>query len=644
MTIKDVATLAGVSPSTVSKVINHKDDSITAETRERVLQIVKEYNFKPYRRYIRGENSPSGFLGLVLPGSIEDFSDYISGAQSVASAEGYSLILCSFQNEREAEKQLNNLLDRSVDGVTLYLDQKVDFKSAFSGAPEKLVYVAASNRSDLSNQCAVCCTFSSAARIAAEHLIDFGHKEISLLGWRDHFLTEDLISGYNEALYEHNIHLRENAIFLCDSIRDVMNQVRQITYGTSTAFLCQDARIAACVYRVLSRYGLRIPKDYSIISVSNRSAPLNEFDPDLTMVDIHLRELGQAVTEILILEIEGRAKSSETRNLSPQLWQGASVAPPLKSTGKRIVVVGSMNMDVIIHMTHIPTSGESLHSQRILNLPGGKGANQGVGVAKLGGDAYVIGCLGGDQEGRLLFSSLVGNGVSTVGVQIIHEKPTGKAYILVAENGESTIVRAHGANSELKPAIIEANSSCFEDAQFCLISTEIPWETVLYTIDFCYEKKIKTIVKPTVQRVIPPEVLKKISYLVPNEKELEVQVEGTQSIEEKAASLYDAGAQNVIVTLGKNGCYLYNRQIKRHFPAADFHAMDTTGAGDAFVSSLAVYLSENHDIISAIRFATYAAGLSVTRDGAQPALTDRMTLEIYSDKYNIEDMSTDGDG
>ena len=106
------------------------------------------------------------------------------------------------------------------------------------------------------------------------------------------------------------------------------------------------------------------------------------------------------------------------------------------------------------------------------------------------------------------------------------------------------------------------------------------------------------------------------------------------TIEEKADILYDAGAKNVIVTLGENGCYLRNCEMKKHFSAANFHAVDTTGAGDAFISALAVYLSEEHDIVSAIQFATYAAGLSVTRDGAQPALTDRSALEIYSNEYN----------
>lgn len=633
MTIREIAALAGVSPGTVSKVINNRDDLVAEETRERVLRIVKQYNYKPYAQYIQDGSAFSGFVGLMLPGSVEDFGNYISGAHAVASAEGYNMILCCCQDDREGEKHLNNLFNRGVDGVALYLDRKVNFEHMFTNAPEKLVYATASNCKALSGQCTAYCAFTDAARMATEHLINLGHKEIALLGHRDHFLTEDLISGYNEALYDHDILPQDGAVFRCDSFEDVTNCVQQITCGTSTAFLCQDTQIAAYVYRALSRYGLQVPKDYSVISISDHSAPWDVFEPDLTTIDAHLRELGQAVMESLIRGIEGKAKTAP-KDIAPQLRKGASVAPFDKNIGKRIVVVGSMNMDVIMHATHIPTSGESLYSHRALELPGGKGANQGVGVAKLGGNVYIIGCLGDDQEGHLLHNSLVKNGVNTAGVQIIHEKPTGKAYVSVAENGESAIMRVNGANDELKPAIVEANAACFANAQFCLISTEIPWETVLHTIDFCNRNSIKTIVKPTVQRIIPPEVLKRISYLVPNEEELEVQVEGMQSVEEKAASLFAAGAENVIVTLGEKGCYLHNREIRRYFPAADFQAVDTTGAGDAFISAFAVYLNENHDIVSAIQFATYAAGLSVTRDGVQPALADRTTLEIYSDKYS----------
>ena len=634
MTIKDIAALAGGSPATVSKVLNNKADSITGETRERVLRVVKENNFKPFHKYIRNDSAFTGFVGLLLPGGAKEYSDFISGAQAAAGAEGYSMVLCSCPDRTAAEKHLSSLFGKGVDGVALYLDREADLEATFAGAPDKLVYAAASNCQALAGCCAAHCDFAAAARLAAEHLLQLGHREIAVIGWRSHFLAGELAAGFREALYSYEIVMQDDAVCFCGSPEEVMDCVRQFTCGGGTAFLCQDARIAACVYRALDRYGLQVPRDYSVIGLSAHGAPLDVFEPDLTMVDLRLQDLGRSVMEALIAKIEGDAGApGPLKRLAPRLWQGASTAPSLR-TRRRIVVVGSMNMDVIIHMSHIPTAGESLQARRILTLPGGKGSNQGVGAAKLGGNVCAIGCLGGDQEGRLLYNSLVGNGVSTAGVRIVHEKPTGKAYILVAEDGESTIVRVRGANDELQPALVKANAACFEDAQFCLISTEIPWETVLYTIDLCAEKGIKTIVKPTVQRAIPPDVLKKITYLVPNEKELEVQAEGPRTVEEKAASLFAAGAENVIVTLGEKGCYLCSADHARRFPAAGFRAVDTTGAGDAFVSALAVYLSEDHDIISSIRFATYAAGLSVTRDGVQPALADRMAMDIYSGQYD----------
>lgn len=634
MTIKDIAAIAGVSPATVSKVLNNKADSIAEETREKVLRVVKEYNFKPFRKYIQNDSAFSGFVGLMLPGGAKEYSDFISGAQEAAGAQGYSMILCACQGRADAEKQLNSLFGKGVDGVALYLDQDTDLNAMFADAPEKLVYAAASNRQSIAPRCAAHCDFAAAAKLAAGHLIRFDHREIALLGWRSHFLSDDLIAGYSEALYDHEIIKRPDALCLCDTLEEATDFVRQFTYGGGTAFLCQDAQLASVVYRTLTRYGLRIPRDYSVICLSAHGAPLDVFEPDLAVVDIRLRDLGRSVMESLIAKIEGAVKPDEPlASIPPQLWQGNSVALPLRSARKRIVAVGSMNMDVIIHMPHIPVSGESLQVQRILNLPGGKGANQSVGAAKLGGNVYAIGCLGGDQEGRLLYNSLVENGVSTAGVRIIHEKPTGKAYILVAENGESTIVRAHGANDELQPDMIKANETCFKHAEFCLISTEMPWKTVQYTIEFCATKGIKTIVKPTVQAVIPPKILQKITYLVPNEQELAIQVPGSKSIEEKAEILYSSGIQNVLITLGEKGSYLRNKEEKRHFPAASFQPVDTTGAGDAFISALAVYLSEGHNIISSVKFATYAAGLSVTRDGVQPALADRMALDIYSEQY-----------
>lgn len=635
MTIKDVAAMAGVSTAAVSKVLNNKPISLSEETRERILRIAKEYNYKPYRKYIESGSPFSGVVGLMLPGNANEYSDFILGAQTAAIVAGYSVMLCTCQSKADEKKNLNHLFTKGVDGLALYLEQAVDLDAMLAAAPEKLVFAAASNCQVAAGQCAVCCDFVSASQLATEHLIAYGHREIALIGWRSHFLSSDMIAGYNDALYSSGIIMQEDNVCLCDSPEDVVNCVQQFTYGSGTAFLCQDIKIAACVYRTLARYGLQIPWDYSVIGLSFSSASPDVFEPALTVMDVRLQELGRSAMEALVARIEKGTKETEPASqLPPLLKQGGSVAAPPGNAGKRIVVVGSMNMDVMIHLDHIPTSGENLRTRRILNLPGGKGANQGVGIAKLGGRVCTIGCLGNDQEGRLLYKSLTENGVNTTGVRRVSELPTGKAYILVAPNGDSTIIRTHGANEELQPAVVEANAACFEDAQFCLVSTEMPWDTVIYTIEYCFEKGIKTIVKPTVQREIPPEILKKITFLVPNEKELETLVGGKRSVEEKANALFAAGTPNIIVTLGEKGCYFRSEEITRHFPAADFQAVDTTGAGDAFVSALAVYLCEGHSIVSSIKFATYAAGLSVTRDGVQPALADRMALDIYSEQFN----------
>ncbi len=633
MTIKDIAAIAGVSVTTVSMVLNNKAGSISEETREKVLRVAKEYSFKPYAKAIQNASVRSGLVGLLIPGDTRTFSDFVAGAQEAAAAEGYSLILCSGEREPEIKKHLNGLYSKGADGVALYLAEETDLDALFAGAPDKLVYAVVSNRQSTARQCSAFCAVFDAAMLGTEHLIAAGHKGIALLGWRNRPESEEFFSGYSTALYRHNISMKSEEVGLCADQEELESVIRQMTDYKSTAFLCQDQSVAACVYRVLDRCGLRIPKDRSVVCMSDGATALDIFAPELSTIDLRRRELGRSVMRELIARIEGSSRAAqEPQRLLPELRQGASVASPL--TSKRIVVVGSMNMDTMIHLSHLPTSGESLLCQRIINLPGGKGANQAVGAAKLGGDVCVIGCLGDDQEGRLLRSSLVENGVNTTGVMTIPGKPTGKAYILVSDKGESTIVFSYGTNGELLPNIVERNEGLFAGAEYCLLSTEIPWDTVLYTIDLCVRRHVQVILKPTIQRPISSDILEKIDFLIPNEKELDVQVPGNLSADEKAECLFSRGARNIIVTLGDKGCYLRNAEFKRAFPAADFAAVDTTGAGDAFISAFAVYLSEGYDITSSIRFATYAAGISITRDGVQPAMAGRIALEMYADQYS----------
>lgn len=171
----------------------------------------------------------------------------------------------------------------------------------------------------------------------------------------------------------------------------------------------------------------------------------------------------------------------------------------------------------------------------------------------------------------------------------------------------------------------------FDGAKYCLLSLEIPIETANYTASVCQKKNVKVILKPSGVNKISEELLKKVTYFVPNKKELHLLIPGDETIEEKAEKLCDMGVENVIITLGKDGCYLKNAEYARYFAAADFESVDTTGGADAFISALAVYLSENVPLIRAIGFATYSAGITVTRQGVQPSMPDRIALEMYQD-------------
>lgn len=241
----------------------------------------------------------------------------------------------------------------------------------------------------------------------------------------------------------------------------------------------------------------------------------------------------------------------------------------------------------------------------------------------------MIGCLGNDREGRIIYDSLMEAGVRTNGVVFCPSETTGKAYITVGTGGKNTIIIEEGANQCLDSRHIKEHGGIFDGAGFCLISMEIPETAVLAAIDMCRKKRVKMIVKPSAIETLEDGILEKIDYFVPNEEEAIRLVPGNMGIEERAEALFLKGIKNVIITLGEKGCYLKNRDHARFFETQKFSVVDVTGAADAFISTMAVCLARNYDIVRAIQLATYAADVSVTRFGVQQAMIDKDGLEAY---------------
>ena len=208
--------------------------------------------------------------------------------------------------------------------------------------------------------------------------------------------------------------------------------------------------------------------------------------------------------------------------------------PAQEKQGEPIIVVGSMNLDVTIECSRTPVAGETQRADKVHIYSGGKGGNQAAGVGKLGGQAYMVGCLGNDVDGKQIYTELIENCVHMEGVFFDSMLPSGKAYISLDERGESAIVVYPGANKNLSINQIKRCGYLFEKSKYCLLSLEIPAPIVEYTIRHCKRNNTEVILKPSPTDEIKDELLSEITYLVPNEKELHTLVPGTESLEEKA--------------------------------------------------------------------------------------------------------------
>jgi ribokinase len=630
MNIRDIAKICGVSPSTVSKILHNKDKDISIETRKRVLEVIKEYQYVPYSKVIKSASPKTNIIGVMLSAEAYGVQDMLYGIEGTAADNGYSIMVFNTEGSTDkAVRYIKVMENKGVDGIiAIYQDEDI-FNSL--SIPAVCIFdhkVPARQRKTAD----IYYSMSDLGYLATSCLIKNGHYKIGAL------LTEndaEIEEGYYRAYKERFLSPIKEWIFR-GTEEDIINiGVNKCLNNDVTAIVCTDAMIGYVVYDRLRERGDMIPGKVSVISTRD-SRLAEKMKPKLTAVSISPLEIGQTAVENIIQIIEGKKPVHECRRkIEAEIIIRDSVDVPIShKQGGKLVVVGSMNMDCMINVSNIPTDGETLRSRNIVMLPGGKGANQAVGAGKLGGHVYMIGRLGNDSDAKEIYNSLVNSGVKTDGVVFDNSIPTGKAYINVAADGKSTIVIYPGANEKLDSAQVKQFEQLLDDARYCLLNLEISEQTVAYTINKCRKKNVEVILKPSAVEKISERLLRNVDYFIPNEKELKQLIPDDMTIEEKAEALMNKGVKNVIITLGDKGCYLRNEKYSRYFPAADFHPVDTTGAADAFISALAVCLSEGNDIIYAISFATYAAGISITRQGVQPAMVDRVGLDIYKEEIN----------
>jgi ribokinase len=296
------------------------------------------------------------------------------------------------------------------------------------------------------------------------------------------------------------------------------------------------------------------------------------------------------------------------------------------STGQKpIVVVGSINLDLVAHTDHIPAAGETVQGSGFEMHPGGKGANQAVAVARLGYPVTMIGKLGSDAPGQQLRAHLksAGVGLECVGQS---EAASGVAMIVVAADGDNCIVVTPGANADVTPEFVDLHADVIRNAGVVLTQLEIPVDTVQRVAALCSAHHVPLILDPAPAQTLPEDLLKRVTWFTPNETEaafyapdgLNGGAEANSNV--MAQRLLQQGPAGVLLKMGSRGAYLATKRMEEQLDAIEVNAVDTTAAGDAFNGAFAVGLLLGKTPVESARFAIAAAALSVTRAGAQPSM------------------------
>lgn len=290
---------------------------------------------------------------------------------------------------------------------------------------------------------------------------------------------------------------------------------------------------------------------------------------------------------------------------------------------KKIVVVGSTNVDLIARVGHLPEPGETIGDAEYRVSYGGKGANQAIAAARSGGDVTFASCLGDDAYADALIASFTDNGINADCVRKCAGQSTGVAFIFVAESGENCIAVAPGANKLLREERMEAILPRIKEAEALVLQLEIPYESVVSLIEHAHRMGTRVVLNPAPAKQIPFEVLKKVDVLILNETEAAlITGQSLCSCEPigMAQSLLGRAGQVVILTLGQKGAVVVSDKVKKYIPSYTVKAVDTTGAGDTFCGAFVTRWVKGEDLQDCVQFATAAAALSVTKLGAQASV------------------------
>ena len=294
-----------------------------------------------------------------------------------------------------------------------------------------------------------------------------------------------------------------------------------------------------------------------------------------------------------------------------------------------IVVIGSINADLVFKADKRPNPGETLIGKDFKTVPGGKGANQAVAAARLGAKVAILGCLGKDQNGVFLEENLENNNVETKYIKKTDDAPSGVAGIVLAE-GDNSIIVVPGANYKVDKEYIDKNKEVILNSKIVLLQLEIPVDVVKYVIEICSNSEVKTILNPAPIQKLDEDTLDKLDYLTPNEHEFKILYGSTN--EEK---ILKEQKNKLIITKGRQGVVFSKGEEVINIPSLEVDVVDTTGAGDTFNGAFAQSIVKGKTVEESIKFANIAGAISVTKFGAQGGMPTLEEINKFIKKRKV---------
>lgn len=629
MTITEIAQLAGVSVSTVSKIINNKDSNISAKTRTHVLQIVKEYNYSPYSSIKNTSQAKTFTLAVLLKDIKQKHQTIISGILRTAQKSGYNIMVFDSQNDISAElKHITSICKNKIDGVIWepINNKSFEFQHYFTKQHISILWMNASNEAPFYK-----IDFRRLSYDLTKIMLDYGHTMIGYLSSCENDLSESdtMLEGFKQCLFDNRITFDEKML-LSDTDQTLIQKIMNyhIT-GVISAHFFSSLRL----YQKAENTHYRIPYDLSLLTLKDFSQAKLPF-PSISGIEIPYQKFGEYICDEIIRLCENKeaANADITFTAENSLDNDSSIAAPSSLKKRKIAVVGSINIDTTFNVAKLPQAGRTTKILNTFISAGGKGANQAIGVSRLGNEVSLIGEVGNDIDATLIFDILDQEKISTKDILQNSQFQTGKAYIYLDPSGESVITILEGANSALSVNALLQHKDLFKNAGYCLLSTEIALPIILKAAELAKNCGAINIVKPAAQYDMPESLFPLTDIFVPNQKEARLLCPRFSSIEKQAEYFYQKGIPIVIITLGEQGCYLKTSRFADYFSAPEFTSIDTTGGSDAFISALSSYMTNGYSIEKAIRIASYAAGFCISHRGVVPALVEKQTLESYIQK------------